>query len=88
MESLPNSANAEVPAVDVMVNASPDNVTVTSGTTLPSGKTYLPTKSSSGGFGAGSWAFITSIKKEARIDSVIFFITGVLKFKRKLGLFF
>jgi len=52
--SLPASVRTEEPAAEVIVNASPDNATVTSGTTLPSGKTHLPTKSDSGGLGAGS----------------------------------
>jgi len=42
----------ELPAADDMVNASPDKATVTSGTGLPSGKTYLPTKSDGGGLGS------------------------------------
>ena len=88
-ESLPRSVRLEEPAAEVIVNASPDKATVTSGTTLPSGKTYRPTKSDGGGLGAGSdWAYTLIINIEDRMDKIIFFITGVFNFKRKLGFIF
>jgi hypothetical protein len=62
-----------------MVNASPDKATVTSGTTLPSGKTYLPTKSESGGLGAGSdCALALIINIEVRINKMNLLIIMVL----------
>src|SRR5262245_16718553 len=74
-ESTPISLKTEDPAVDDILKPLPEIATVTSGTTLPSGKTYLPTKSSSGRLGAGSDCALTdTIRSEVRIDKDIFFI--------------
>jgi hypothetical protein len=55
-----------------------ERTTSTSGTTLPSGKTYFPTKSSNGGFGVGSvCAFKVTTSKETMTENIIFFMTAV-----------